>query len=363
MYKIINIFLMSLIICSVDFSQSQNKTYSESISYSPRAINTNSTKTKNNKNQKSNKSRETKNALPNEIDKNKFIHIPVSVFDSRNMFVEGLQSDNFKVFINEQEQNISTFSNEIRPLNLILILDTSPSTAYKIEDIKNFALNLVSRLQPQDKVQLINFNGKVRVSTELTNDRQIINKAISKLKIDDGTALYDAVKLIFHEQIKTIDADKTVVLLTDAVDTTSLRANYQSALEEAEKNDAVIFPFFLDTSEVNSKLVDIVTFTPNQPLRTSKQPSITKAQYDIGRQFLIDLAALSGGTAIEVKKLENLKPEEIHSISTLLKPRYLITVELNTIKNLPFRSEIRVRINRPNLIIKSRGSFIIEDNN
>ncbi len=355
-------FIMVLILCPMLAAQSQDKNYSESADYSPRKVSEEKPKSKKSKIKNSKQSDKSDNALPKTTGENNVIRIPVSVFNSKNLFVKGLEIADFKVFVNEQEQKISSFSSEIQPLNLVLVLDTSPSSAYKIEDIKKFALNLAAGLEPQDKIQLIEFNGKVKVHTELTNDRQIIGKSIKKLKIGDGTSLYDAVQSIFQNQIKLLTGNKTVILLTDAIDTTSLTSDYENSLAEVEKNDAVVFPFYLDNYGADSKMADVIISAPNQPFRTSKQPLLTKAEYETGRQYLIDLASLSGGSAIEVKKLENLTVVELGDILVFLKSQYFLTVDLRNTNDLLLRGKIKVRVNRPNLIVKSRASYVIENN-
>ena len=353
--------LIVLILCLMLDAQSQVKNYSESIAYSPREVGEEKAKSKKSKIKNSKQSEKADHALQKTVEENNVIRIPVSVFDSRNQFVKGLETADFKVFVNDQEQKIASFSSEIQPLNLVLVLDTSPALAYKIEDIKKFALNLAAGLEPQDNIQIIEFNGKVKVLTELTNDRQVISQSIKKLKIGDGTSLYDAVQSIFQNQVKSMTGNKTVILLTDAADTTSSKADYENSLMEVEKNDAIVFPFYLDNYGADSKMVDVIISAPNQPIRTSKQSLLTKAEYETSRQYLIDLASLSGGSAIEVKKLENLTAVELGGILVFLKFQYFITIDLKNINDLPLRGKIKVRVNRPNLTVKSRGSYVIDN--
>lgn len=374
MRKTSNFILVVLFLYSMIFAQtqqSQQTNYSESTPYSPHKFNNQQPKSQKDKKNKTKASSEKQtrsidNAPQKTIDENKSINIPISVFDSNNQPMIDLQKADFKIFINDQEQEISSFTTEEQPLNLILVLDTSPSTAYEIEAIRNFASNIADTLKPRDKMQLIEFSANVNILSELTNDRQIIKKAVKKLKIGDGTSLYEAIKFIFQNQIKTLEERKTIVLLTDAVDTTSRTANYETSLTEAEKNDAVVFPFYIDTFENRSKIYSSTggLFPPSSVIgqildnQLLNLPTTSKADYELGKQYLFDLALLSGGRAIEIKNLAKLKTTDLATILNLLKPRYFITVDTKNIDNLPPRGQIKVRVNRPNLIVQSRGSYV-----
>lgn len=361
MLQATKIILAVLLLSVAVFSQSresQEKNYSESIPYSSRKINNQQSKSQPEKKNKINKSSEKQLQNSNDI---KSINIPLSVFDVSGQPVENLQKTDVKIFIDNRECKISSFSNEEQPLNIILILDTSASNFNDIKNIKTFASNVVASLQPRDRIQIIEFNEKVKIQTDLTNDSQIINKAIKNLKTGNGTSLYDAVQSVFQNQINSLRERKTIILLSDAIDTTSLKANYETSLREAEKNDAVVFSFYLDTSKSNPTVNMITSRLPNGSIQTSKQPLFTKNDYEIGKLYLLDLALLSGGRAFEVENLSTLQTAELSNILNLLKPGYFITVETNNIDNLPPHGQIKVRVNRPNLIVQSRGSYVINN--
>src|SRR4030095_8677860 len=133
------------------------------------------------------------------------------------------------------------------PFTLVLLIDTSPSTAYEIDEIRDAATAFVNQLKPDDKVMVIEFDGNVHVLTEATTDRPTIYKAIKKADFGSGTALYDAVNFSLSKRLNTIEGRKAIVLFTDGVDTVSMKANYDSTLALAEESEALIFPIYYDT--------------------------------------------------------------------------------------------------------------------
>lgn len=98
------------------------------------------------------------------------VTIPVSVFDRNGLYIPNLKQTDFKVFEDGKEQEIAYFGTSEKPFTVILLLDTSPSTDYKIEEIRSAAVAFVDQLKPQDSVMVIEFDGNVHVLTESTAD-------------------------------------------------------------------------------------------------------------------------------------------------------------------------------------------------
>src|ERR1035437_4765268 len=167
------------------------------------------------------------------------VSTPVSVLDRAGKFIPGLKMRDFKVLENGVPQKITYFQTSEQPFTVILMIDVSPSTRYKMDEIHFAAVTFINQLRPTDKVMVVAFDQRVRVLTEApTSDRQQIFAAIYKAQMGSGTSLYEAVDLVANlDQIKA-PGRKAIVLFTDGVDTTSRRASYQSTAAEIEELDA-----------------------------------------------------------------------------------------------------------------------------
>lgn len=175
------------------------------------------------------------------------ITIPVSVFDRNGLYIPNLRQADFKIFEDGAEQEIAYFGTSEKPFTVILLIDTSPSTAYKIEEIQSAATAFVNQLKPQDNVTVIEFDANIHVLTEATSDRQKIYKAIGKADFGDGTSLYDAVDFSLRKRLSKIEGRKAIVLFTDGVDTTSYKNDFDSTIKNAEEAEALIFPIYYNT--------------------------------------------------------------------------------------------------------------------
>ena len=122
-----------------------------------------------------------------------FITIPVSVYDRDGLYIPNLRQADFKIFEDGVEQEIAYFGTTDKPFTVILLIDVSSSTEYKIEEIQQAAIAFVNQLKPEDSVMVVQFDERVSVLAETTNDRQKIYKAIRRTGFGGGTSLFDAV--------------------------------------------------------------------------------------------------------------------------------------------------------------------------
>jgi Mg-chelatase subunit ChlD len=175
------------------------------------------------------------------------VTIPVTVLDRDGKYIPNLTKRNFQLWEDDIQQEISDFTSVEVPFNVVLLLDTSRSTVFRLEDIQRAAVAFVEQLRPEDRVMVVSFDDKVYVDSEFTSDRARLRRAIYQTRTGGGTKLYDAVDLVISERLNRVDGRKAIVLFTDGVDTTSRLANAASTLEQVEESDVLVYPIRYDT--------------------------------------------------------------------------------------------------------------------
>lgn len=284
------------------------------------------------------------------------VTIPVSVYDRNGLYIPGLRQQDFKVFEDGVEQEIAYFGTQDKPFTVALLLDTSPSTQYKIDEIHKAAASFVDHLGPEDSVMVIEFNSSVKVQTEPTKDRDKIRKAIYKAKFGDGTSLYNAVDEALRKRLASIQGRKAVVLFTDGVDTTSRKNSYDGTLAYAEESDSLIFPIYYntygDTPPQYSTGPDI--FGPPIIVRGA-----SKEEYALGRKYLEDLADATGGRVFRPEATPGGLAAAFEGIAEELRRQYNIGYVPKEEGRVGQRKQIKVRVNRPNLVLRSRDSYVV----
>lgn len=293
------------------------------------------------------------------------VTVPVSVHDRNGLYVPNLSQLDFKIFEDGVEQEIAYFGTTEKPFTVVLLIDVSSSTQYKIEDIQHAAVNFVDLLKPSDNVLVIQFDESVSVLTELTNDREKIYKAIRRTGFGGGTSLYDAVDFSLRKRLDKIEGRKAIVLFTDGVDTTSGRASFESTLRAAEESESLIFPIYYNTflSSIGIGTGGVMSTPPVLGIPGSGRPRGARSEdYTRGRAYLTELAAITGGRVFRAESTPGGLSAAFEGIAEELSRQYSIGYFPRVEGEAGQRKQIKVRVNRPKLVIRSRDSYIVGSN-
>ena len=89
--------------------------------------------------------------------------VNVVVTDPNNRLVTGLDPDNFRVFEDNVEQEIATFSSEDVPISIGVIFDCSGSMSNKIGKAREAAVAFLKTANPQDEFFLVSFSERAEL--------------------------------------------------------------------------------------------------------------------------------------------------------------------------------------------------------
>lgn len=304
------------------------------------------------------------------------VTMPVSVLDRDGRFVSGLNQRDFEIFENGTKQKIEYFQSVEQPFTVVLLIDVSPSTQFRIDEIQNAAITFVNQLRPEDRVMVIAFDENVRVLTEPTNNRRQLQSAIRMAEFGDGTSLYEAVDHAINREVKRIQGRKAVVIFTDGVDTTSRRANYKSTVADAEEGDALIYPIRFNTQRDGfgggrmgypggrrstgwGGVIGIILGGQIPTIQTRGAGSSSQ-EYETGRRYLDTLAANSGGRKFEADTTYDLDTA-FSGIAEELRRQYSVGYYPDSIGQKGERRQIKVRVTRPNLVVRAKTSYVVGD--
>src|SRR6266481_6127830 len=91
--------------------------------------------------------------------------VNVTVTDPYNRLVTGLETDNFRVFEDNIEQEVVTFSAEDVPISIGVIFDFSGSMSNKVGKAREAALQFFKTANPQDEFFLVSFNERAELTS------------------------------------------------------------------------------------------------------------------------------------------------------------------------------------------------------
>ena len=328
----------------------------------------------------------TVNSGPEEVEAGDVIRVdttlvtlPVSVTDRNGRYIPNLTKEDFRLWEDGVEQQVAFFASVDKPFSVVLMIDTSGSTRFRIEDIQYAAITFVNQLRPDDQVMVISFDDDVRVLTEFTGDRSRLRDAIRRTRTGEGTRLYDAVDLVINQRLNGLSGRKAVVLFTDGVDTTSRRASYADNVRDAEEADALIYPVQYDTySDVNSggSTWPGTRRVPTSPAdiliqilggmgggrvgrggRSGGGVGSSRTDYEQANRYLRDLAERTGARQFQADSTSNLA-YAFGNIAEELRRQYSLGFYPKRPPQQGQRRQVRVRVNQPNLAVRARDSYV-----
>ena len=255
----------------------------------------------------------------------------VTVTDAQRRLVPDLEQVDFEILDNDKPQPIVLFENEVRPITVVVMLDTSGSMTGSIGLLRQAAEQFVLRLLPEDKAKVGAFNDKIEVSAHFTNDRDDLISDVKNLDYGNGTRLNDALALSLDE-LKGIEGRRVVLVFTDGEDTSS-RARMGTVVDRARAEEVMVYSIGLEAEYFNGQRV--VRSRPDSGLRR--------------------ISDETGGGYFELKKTADLAPtftrvaQELHS-------QYVIGFTPTELDNRVHK--LTVRVKRPGMLPRARRSYV-----
>jgi len=154
------------------------------------------------------------------VDSN-LVLIPVTVTDPLNRFVTGLEKENFKLFEDKKEQEISAFSSEDAPLSIGVIFDCSGSMGRKLEKSRLAVTQFFKTANPDDEFFLIQFNDSADLIQKFTQNLEEIQNRLTFTQSKGRTALLDAIYLALNEMKHAKNPRKALLVISDGGDNSS----------------------------------------------------------------------------------------------------------------------------------------------
>jgi Ca-activated chloride channel family protein len=171
--------------------------------------------------------------------------LSATVTDKDGGFVDGVERERFIVYDERQRQPIALFSHEDTPVSVGLIIDNSASMAPKLGEVVAATVAFAKSSHPEDELFTIAFNDEVKDAVTdrrflLAEDVGRLEHAVSALRPDGRTALYDAAMAALDRLDEGTRSRKVLIVISDGGDNIS-RASLDQVLERARRSDATIY--------------------------------------------------------------------------------------------------------------------------
>src|SRR5216684_1230402 len=227
--------------------------------------------------------------------------VNVTVTDPYNRLVTGLETDNFRVYEDNIEQEVVTFSAEDVPISIGVIFDFSGSMANKVAKAREAAVQFFKTANPQDEFFLVSFNERAELTSSFTNSVEDLQSRMMLTAPKGRTALLDAIYLGLSQMRGAHNAKRALLILSDGGDNHS-RYN-ESDIKRLVK-------------EADTQLYAIGIFDPlGYRNRTPEELN--------GPSLLSEITEMTGGRVFAVEKLDEL-PDIASKIGMELRNQYVL---------------------------------------
>jgi Ca-activated chloride channel homolog len=232
------------------------------------------------------------------------VNLTFTVTDRHGHFVNNLQQHNFALLDDQRAPaQVYSFTQQTnQPLRVGLVIDASTSIRARFKFERDAATEfLLDILRPRtDRAFIMGFDVTSYVTQGFTNNPDLLETGLNRLKPGGGTALYDAVYRACRDQMlravpENAEVRKALILVSDGDDNQS-RAYLDESIKMCQRAETTIYTISTNTSPTRER----------------------------GDDVLKKLALATGGTALYPQRLEDIA-NEFHKIEEELRSQYSLS--------------------------------------
>lgn len=224
--------------------------------------------------------------------------VPVTVTDSMNRPVLGLEKEHFQVYEGEEAQQIRYFSTEDAPISIGVLLDLSKSMSNKIDEAREALGEFFQTANPEDDYFVITFSDRPEVLADTTQSVGTIRAKLADAAPAGHTALLDAIYLGLNKAKHSRYKRRALLIISDGGDNCS-RYRSREIKSLVQESDVEIYAI---------GIFDSIFKTPEEWA---------------GKRLLTEITEATGGHTVTLGNPRQL-PEIAAAISLELRSQYVL---------------------------------------
>jgi Ca-activated chloride channel family protein len=233
------------------------------------------------------------------------IVIYASVYDKDSVLVADLTKEEFSIYEDRIEQEITYFGRDDVPSSVGVVIDTSGSMRDKFDLVNEATRLFLSKNNPENELFFVAFKDEVQLEQDFTRDVEDIYDALDNVIISGGTALYDAIYLAVDKVQQGNEPKKSVIVFTDGEDKDSYYS-HEELIEKVEESDVQLY---------------VVAFLDSDLSKRGGFFGVFKSDRDELQEKIQEIPQSTGGEAFFPEEIGQLN-EVFHSIAYELRNQY-----------------------------------------
>jgi len=272
------------------------------------------------------------------------IAVHATVVDRYGALVTDLSEDEFEVFDNGRQQELTVFGRGLQPITAVVLVDTSASMTPVLERARLAAEQFVIRLLPEDEAMVGSFSDRVDLSPAFTRDRDSLLYAIREgLHVGNPTRLWDALTQAM-DALQEAGGRRIVLLLSDGEDTQS-DARASEVLERLRTEEIMVYVVQFRTGQ--ARQVERLVAASGLFRDTSREIPPTEALRDLSQQ--------TGGGHFVLDQYDNINAT-FTQVAQELRDQYTLGFTPTRLDGRVHRLEVRVT--RRATTVRARRTYL-----
>jgi len=192
------------------------------------------------------------------------VNLIFTVTDKKGRFITGLQRENFGLLDDGRPpEAVLRFEQQTNlPLRVGIMLDTSSSIRQRFQFEQDSAIEfLLQVMHRNDRAFVEGFDIETDLAQGYTNNIDLLNQGIRKLRPGGGTALYDALYKTCRDQMLTLKEQtavrRAVILVSDGNDNYS-HAQQSDAIKMCQRAQTIVYTISTNVSPSKDKGDDVL---------------------------------------------------------------------------------------------------------
>jgi VWFA-related protein len=192
------------------------------------------------------------------------VNLIFTVTDKKGKFITGLKQQSFGLLDDgKPPEAVFRFTQQTNlPLRVGIMLDTSSSIRQRFQFEQDSAVEFFLQvLHRNDRAFIEGFDIQTDVAQGYTNNIDLLNQGIHKLRPGGGTALYDALYKTCKDQMLTLQEEgavrKALILVSDGDDNYS-RALESDAIKMCQRAETIVYAISTNVSPSKDKGDDVL---------------------------------------------------------------------------------------------------------
>ncbi len=171
------------------------------------------------------------------------VNVDVMVTTKSGQFVPGLKKENFRLFEDGAEQQISNFNVSKAPITAVLLVEFANTNWRFMVDALQASYAFANTLSKDDWVAVSYYDMLPHILVDFTQDKKAVYGALNELRIPgfSETNLFDALYDTL-DRLDRVEGKKYIILVTTGVDTFSRITLDKITKKIKDTKDVTIFP-------------------------------------------------------------------------------------------------------------------------